>query len=168
MLDKSGAGPFYEDEVGSGIPITYVETLDLIERLHLLRLELIKDSLRREGQLDLNPIQALLLFRIGHKILTPSEIRNRGYCQGSNVFHHVKKLIEADFLSRRCEAADRRCMMVSLTRQGASVFNNLNDLFSWHADQVTTGNRFVNERLEHLRNSLKFLEDYLSEELSLL
>jgi hypothetical protein len=43
----------------------YLEALSLVERLHRLLLDLIKDEFERVGVLEINAVQALLLFNIG-------------------------------------------------------------------------------------------------------
>ncbi|MEY2960709.1 MAG: hypothetical protein RLZ60_539, partial [Pseudomonadota bacterium] len=42
----------------------YLESLSLVERLHRLLLDVIKDEFERLGVLELNPVQALLLFNV--------------------------------------------------------------------------------------------------------
>jgi hypothetical protein len=43
----------------------YLENLALLERLHRLLLDVIKDEFERLGILEINSVQALLLFNIG-------------------------------------------------------------------------------------------------------
>ena len=43
----------------------YLETLAMVERLHRLLLDVIKDEFERVGVLEINAVQALLLFNIG-------------------------------------------------------------------------------------------------------
>ena len=43
----------------------YMEHLALIERLHRLLLDVVKDEFERLGIIDINSVQALLLFNIG-------------------------------------------------------------------------------------------------------
>ena len=54
-------------------------TLNLVERLHRRLLDVIKDEFERRGRDDVNGVQALLLYNIGDKELTASELRTRGY-----------------------------------------------------------------------------------------
>ena len=49
------------DASSDGHKSNYVETLALIERLHRLLLDVIKDEFERLGLLDVNSVQALLL-----------------------------------------------------------------------------------------------------------
>ncbi len=56
----------------------YLVTLRMIERLHRLLLDLIKDEFERVGRTDVNSVQALLLFNIGDVELTAGEFKTQG------------------------------------------------------------------------------------------
>ena len=43
----------------------YLETLAMVERLHRLLLDVVKDEFERIGIIDINSVQALLLFNVG-------------------------------------------------------------------------------------------------------
>ena len=70
----------------------YLVSLKLIERLHRLLLDVIKDEFERLGRVDVNSVQALLLYNIGDAELTAGELTSRGYYLGSNVSYNLKKL----------------------------------------------------------------------------
>ncbi|MBC7158022.1 MAG: MarR family transcriptional regulator, partial [Rhodobacteraceae bacterium] len=76
----------------------YLESLALVERLHRLLLDVIKDEFERLNILELNPVQALLLFNIGENEVTAGELKTRGYYQGSNVSYNLQKLVEGGFM----------------------------------------------------------------------
>ena len=63
----------------------YLDSINLIERLHRQFLEVVKGELDRLGVQDINNIQALILYNIGKDDLTVGELTNRGYYLGSNV-----------------------------------------------------------------------------------
>ncbi len=69
----------------------YLESLNLVERLHRQLLDVIKDELDRRGERVVNSVQALLLFNIGDQELTAGELRTRGHYLGSNVSYNLKK-----------------------------------------------------------------------------
>ena len=48
----------------------YLETLSMVERLHRLLLDVVKDEFERLGIIDINSVQALLLFNIGDNEVT--------------------------------------------------------------------------------------------------
>ncbi|MFT6537927.1 MAG: hypothetical protein ACJAQU_002845, partial [Loktanella salsilacus] len=68
---------------------TYLDSLLLVERLHRLLLDVIKDEFERMGVLEINPVQALLLFNVGENEVTAGELKSRGYYQGSNVSYNL-------------------------------------------------------------------------------
>ena len=68
----------------------YLESLALVERLHRLLLDVIKDEFERVGVIEINPVQALLVFNIGDNEVTAGELKSRGYYQGSNVNYNLK------------------------------------------------------------------------------
>ena len=76
----------------------YLESLSLVERLHRLLLDVIKDEFERLGVLEINAVQALLLFNIGDHEVTAGELKTRGYYQGSNVSYNLKKLVEMGYM----------------------------------------------------------------------
>ena len=77
----------------SGFMVNYLEALSLVERLHRLLLDVIKDEFERVGVLEINAVQALLLFNIGDNEVTAGELKSRGYYQGSNVSYNLKKYV---------------------------------------------------------------------------
>ena len=89
-----------------------------MERLHRRLLDVIKDEFERRGRDDVNSVQALLLYNIGDKELTASELRTRGYYLGSNVSYNVKKLVEMGYLHHARSRIDRRSVRISLTEKG--------------------------------------------------
>ena len=61
MSDSTALATAYEDEAGHDLFAGYLETLALIERLHRLLLDVIKDEFERIGEFEINAVQALLL-----------------------------------------------------------------------------------------------------------
>ena len=71
--------------------------------------------------LEINAVQALLLFNIGDNEVTAGELKTRGYYQGSNVSYNLKKLVEMGYMHhQRCEI-DRRSVRVRLTQKGRDI-----------------------------------------------
>jgi len=96
----------------------YLQALRLIERLHRLLLDVIKDEFDRQGGADLNSVQALLLYNIGDSELTAGELKTRGYYLGSNVSYNLKKLVDMGYIHYKRSETDRRSVRVSLTEKG--------------------------------------------------
>ncbi len=117
-----------------GFMFQYLEALSLVERLHRLLLDVVKDEFERLGMLEINSVQALLLFNIGDNEVTAGELKSRGYYQGSNVSYNLKKLVETGYMHhQRCEI-DRRSVRVRLTQKGRKVQEIIEDLFARHAE----------------------------------
>lgn len=59
----------------------YLEALLLSKRLHRLLLDVIKDEFERVGILEVNAVQAMLLFNIGDNevTVTADGLKSRGY-----------------------------------------------------------------------------------------
>ena len=88
----------------------YLRALRMIERLHRLLLDVIKDEFDRQGGAEINSVQALLLNNMGDDELTAGELKTRGYYLGSNVSYNLKKLVEMGYLHYKRSDKDRaRC-----------------------------------------------------------
>ncbi len=141
----------------------YLETLGLLERLHRLLLDVIKDEFERIGLIELNPVQALLLFNIGDNELTAGEIRSRGYYQGSNVSYNLKKLVEGGYVHhKRCEI-DRRAVRIRLTERGQEVRRIVGGLFRHHAALFDETALFRDPSLSDIGTGLRRLERFWSD-----
>jgi DNA-binding MarR family transcriptional regulator len=122
-------------EALNGVPAVrkhYLETLNLVERLHRQLLDVIKDELDRRDEREINSVQALLLFNVGDQELTAGELRTRGHYLGSNVSYNLKKLVEGGYIHHERSEADRRSVLVRLTGKGEAVCDALGHLFDRH------------------------------------
>ena len=138
----------------------YLEALNLIERLHRQLLDVIKDELDRRDEREINSVQALLLFNVGDQELTAGELRTRGHYLGSNVSYNLKKLVESGYIHHERSEADRRSVLVRLTRKGEAVRDMLRQLFERHLDSLeAVGNVGVND-LDGLNTSLRRMERF--------
>lgn len=99
--------------------MSYLETLMLVERLHRLLLDVVKDEFERLNLLEINPVQALLLFNVGDHEVTAGELKTRGYYQGSNVSYNLKKLVDLGYMHHQRSEIDRRSVRVRLTERAA-------------------------------------------------
>src|SRR6201999_3247047 len=114
----------------------YLETLNLVERLHRQLLDVIKDELDRRDEREVNSGQALLLFNVGDQELTAGELRTRGHYLGSNVPYNLQKLVEAGYIHHERSEADRRSVLVRLTPKGEAVRKMLSELFERHLSSL--------------------------------
>jgi len=143
----------------------YMSTLSFIERLHRLLLDVIKDEFERVNMLEINAVQALLLFNIGDNEVTAGELKSRGYYQGSNVSYNLKKLVEMEFMHhQRCEI-DRRSVRVKLTPKGREVRDIVSELFERHAEGLQSKGVLGPEGLIDITGSLKRMERYWTDQI---
>jgi DNA-binding MarR family transcriptional regulator len=145
--------------------VGYLDNLAMLERLHRLLLDVIKDEFERVGILEINSVQALLLFNIGENEVTAGELKSRGYYQGSNVSYNLKKLVELGYMHHQRSEIDRRSVRVRLTEKGRRVRGSLTDLFQRHAEGLTKRGLVNVENLENMNQSLKRMERYWTEQI---
>ena len=143
----------------------YLDSLALVERMHRLLLDVIKDEFERLGVLDINAVQALLLFNIGENEVTAGELKTRGYYQGSNVSYNLKKLVESGYMHhQRCEI-DRRSVRVRLTQQGRDVRDVVAQLFVRHAAALEAKEVFSPDTMEETNIALRRLERFWTDQI---
>ena len=143
----------------------YLDALALVERLHRLLLDVIKDEFERVGVLEINAVQALLLFNIGENEVTAGELKTRGYYQGSNVSYNLKKLVEMGYMHhQRCEI-DRRSVRVRLTQKGREIRDVVAALFERHAEGLESKGVLGPEGISDITASLKRMERYWSDQI---
>ncbi|WP_299636861.1 winged helix DNA-binding protein [uncultured Ruegeria sp.] len=148
-----------------GFMTSYLESLALVERLHRLLLDVIKDEFERVGVLEINAVQALLLFNIGDHEVTAGELKSRGYYQGSNVSYNLKKLVEMGYMHhQRCEI-DRRSVRVRLTPRGREIRNIVSDLFARHAEGLQSRGVLELEGIEDITTALRRVERYWTDQI---
>ena len=143
----------------------YLDTLSMVERLHRLLLDVIKDEFERLGFLDINSVQALLLFNIGENEVTAGELKSRGYYQGSNVSYNLKKLVEAGYMHhQKCEI-DRRAVRVKLTPTGRKICVVVKELFERHAGGISDRQILGDNKLEDINGALHRMERYWTDQI---
>ena len=143
----------------------YLDALSLVERLHRLLLDVIKDEFERLGVLEVNPVQALLMFNIGENEVTAGELKTRGYYQGSNVSYNLKKLVEMGYMHhQRCEV-DRRSVRVRLTEKGRGIRDVVAGLFARHAEGLEGRGVLGPDGIDLITSSLRRVERYWTDQI---
>jgi DNA-binding MarR family transcriptional regulator len=143
----------------------YLDNLAMVERLHRLLLDVIKDEFERLAILEINSVQALLLFNIGENEVTAGELKSRGYYQGSNVSYNLKKLVDLGYMHHQRSEIDRRSVRVRLTEKGRRVRGMLSDLFARHAEGLAKRGLVDAAGMEQMNTSLKRMERYWTEQI---
>lgn len=149
----------------AGFMTSYLEALTLVERLHRLLLDVVKDEFERVGVLEINAVQALLLFNIGEHEVTAGELKTRGYYQGSNVSYNLKKLVDMGYMHhQRCEI-DRRSVRVRLTEKGRKIREIVSRLFATHAEGLEQRGVLDYGGIEEISSALRRVERYWTEQI---
>ena len=138
----------------------YMESLQLVERLHRRFLDVIKDEFDRQGRSDINAIQALLLFNIGNAELTAGELRSRGYYLGSNVSYNLKKLVDLGFINHTRSRIDRRSVRVSLTPSGREVAEVVAGLYERHIGSIEQVGGISSDEFQQMNRALQRLDRF--------
>ena len=150
--------PALDSGIKLGFAESYLEALALVERLHRLLLDVIKDEFERINVLEINPVQALLLFNIGENEVTAGELKSRGYYQGSNVSYNLKKMVEMGYMHHQRSEIDRRSVRVRLTQKGRSIRDIVAELFARHSDGLQSKGVLGSEGIEDIASSLRRVE----------
>ena len=143
----------------------YLDSISLIEQLHRLLHDLIKDEFERLGISDLTPVQAMLVYNLGASEVTAGELRSRGMYQGSNVSYNLKKLVLMDYVcSARCDL-DRRSIRVSLTPRGVHIREVVLNLFRRHAEALSQSGVLDDPPLAQVNGQLRRVARYWGEQI---
>jgi len=125
----------------------------------------IKDEFERLGILEINSVQALLLFNVGENEVTAGELKSRGYYQGSNVSYNLKKLVDLGYMHHQRSEIDRRSVRVRLTEKGRRVRGQIADLFTRHAEVLGKRGVIDAEVMETINASLRRMERFWTEQI---
>jgi DNA-binding MarR family transcriptional regulator len=158
---RQAAKPAVEnDDRRQAIRSLYLESLQLVERLHRRLLDVVKDEFDRNGRSDINAIQALLLFNIGNSELTAGELRSRGYYLGSNVSYNLKKLVDLGFINHQRSRIDRRSVRVSLTPKGQEVAEVVSGLYERHVGSIEQVGGINSDEFQQMNRVLQRLDRF--------
>lgn len=161
MNSRSVATPFpASSDHREDIRNLYMESLQLVERLHRRLLDVIKDEFDRNGRSDINAVQALLLFNIGNAELTAGELRTRGYYLGSNVSYNLKKLVDLDFINHQRSRVDRRSVRISLTAKGAAIAEAVGSLYERHIGSIERVGGINQDEFKQMNRALQRLDRF--------
>jgi DNA-binding MarR family transcriptional regulator len=143
----------------------YLQALRLIERLHRLLLDVIKDEFDRLGGSELNSVQALLMYNIGEGELTAGELKSRGYYLGSNVSYNLKKLVDMGYIDYKRSDSDRRSVRVSLSQKGKEACGVVQKLYQRQLGSIEAVGEVSSEDFRGLNKALVRLERFWSDQI---
>ena len=148
-----------------GFRAEYLQALHLIERLHRLLLDVIKDEFDRAGGAELNSVQALLLYNIGTSELTAGELKTRGYYLGSNVSYNLKKLVDMGYLHYKRSEVDRRSVRVSSTKKGLEACQVVHKLYQRQMGSLEAVGELKRDDVADLNQALVRLERFWTDQI---
>jgi DNA-binding MarR family transcriptional regulator len=143
----------------------YLDCMTLVERLHRLLLDVIKDEFERLGVLEINAVQALLLFNMAEQEVTAGELKSRGFYQGSNVSYNLKKMVELGYIHHQRSDVDRRSVRVRLTDKGRRVRQMLHELFTRHAELLERRGTLQPEALSGFNGQMRQIERFWTDQI---
>lgn len=160
MLQATGTISF-DQELRSA----YLTSLKMIERLHRMLLDVIKDEFERFGRTDVNSVQALLLFNIGDTELTAGELKTRGLYLGSNVSYNLKKLVQAGYIHHQRSRTDKRSVRVKLTDKGRAISEVVKKLLERQLSLIQSAGGLETPDLTHFNLTAVKLERLWSDQI---
>lgn len=138
----------------------YYKAIILIEKLHRLFLDVLKNELRLLNIQDITNVQCSILYNIGEEEINVSALTEKGYYQGTNVSYNIRKMAENGYILQHQSNIDRRVCLVSLSEKGFDLSLKLDAIFERHAKELD--DRIVeNKVLEDLLESLTYVEKFL-------
>ena len=143
----------------------YLESLHLVERLHRLLLDLVKDEFERLGMDELTPVQAMILYNLGGFEVTAGELRSRGMYQGSNVSYNLKKLVTAGYVHHERSDIDRRAVRIRLTEQGNAIRDTVAALFARHSEGLAMSGVLDDPPLDQVNRQLRRIERFWADQI---
>ena len=153
-----------EPDPGPDAKDAYLESLQMIERLHRRFLDVVKAELDRLGLGGVSNVQAMLLYNIGDSEITVGELTSRGYYQGSNVSYNLKKLVEGGYLKQQRSPYDRRSVRVRLAAKGRDLTERIDEAFGRQVAALARGPLDAG-RLAEVNRALLDLERFWSDEI---
>lgn len=112
----------------------YLDNLALVERLHRLLLDVIKDEFERLGILENQLGSGAVVVQHRRKLGDGGRVENPRLLSGEQCQLQSEKTVELGFMHHQRSEIDRRSVRVRLTEKGRRVRGMISDLFARHAD----------------------------------
>jgi DNA-binding MarR family transcriptional regulator len=160
MKDATLPKPAGDEAAVANLKAQFIDCLRLVERMHRRMLDVIKVELDQNGVVDINSVQALLLYNVGEQEVTAGELRSRGYYMGSNVSYNLKKLVETGYIEHERAKHDRRAVRVRLSQKGQAISQLLDQMFEDQtvesADRQAISTQSLADAIKALRSIERF------------
>ncbi len=143
----------------------YFDIIQLIERLHRYFLDVVKVELDRLGILDINNVQAMILYNIGQDEMTVGELTLRGYYLGSNVSYNLKKMVEMEYVIQERSPHDKRSIRIKLSDKGLKLHKAIDEMMARHVTKLSAAD-LADTRLSDALGVMKSLERFWTQQAS--
>jgi DNA-binding MarR family transcriptional regulator len=134
---------------------TYVASVNLVDKLQRLRLDMLQKELKRIGRKDISAVQALILYNVGDCEMTAGDIMSRGCYLGLNATYNLRKLVTGGYIHRQRSATDGRAVHIRLTPSGKAIRDAID---AFYMQQLTRMEHVLPFDLQALYDALKALE----------
>lgn len=116
------------------LEIKYPERIIILNKLYRSFLRNIKDFLSNFTEIDLSPMQALIIYQIGTKRAQISDIIK--LYNGLNPSYTIKQMALRGYLIINENVQDRRMILLSLSRKGESYYQQIYKFFECQEEQL--------------------------------
>jgi DNA-binding MarR family transcriptional regulator len=135
MADRDLNSSANKASKGSPVATSGVTTLfHLTDLLHGNMMNIVKDELCRIENDEINPVQAVFIYRMNTRTLKTTEFRSTGVYLGSNASYNVRHLVATGYMERLVSTHNRRGMAYRLTDKGFEI----RDLIQALSDRLMT------------------------------
>jgi DNA-binding MarR family transcriptional regulator len=139
---------------------TYYDIISCTDRIYRLFLEAIRHDLDNLGILDINSVQALIIYNVAEQKISVGELISRGLYNGSNVSYNLKKLTQMGYLEQRQSEHDKRSLFIYLTEKGLKTYKDIDNCLEDHTKKLDM--IFQNSKnLESIYKGLQGIETFL-------
>jgi DNA-binding MarR family transcriptional regulator len=139
---------------------TYYDIVSCIDRIYRLFLDTVKHDLDSLRILDINSVQALIIYNVAEQKVSVGELISRGMYNGSNVSYNIKKLTQMGYLEQKQSEHDKRSLFINLTEKGLKTYQEIDKCLEGHAKKLEL--LFQNNKnLEVVYKGLQGIESFL-------
>ena len=96
---------------------------------------------------DINEIQAMMIYGIGNKTLSATDIRASCYT-GLNASYNIRELIRLGYISKESAGHDRRSVLIRLTVKGIKMLHVITAILDNRQKHIIENGRSREQLLE--------------------
>ncbi len=142
----------------------YLEALSLIVMVEHWLMRAVHLELGYRGFRHVNPVQAMMLYRLGDKEVSAGELRTGGYYLGTNASYNLAKLVSLGLLDHQRRAADKRAVRIKATEEGRAIGRMVDALWRRHARKAAALGDLPGTDLDALNRLLDSMLRFVTEQ----